>query len=198
MVVDFDLERTVGGSGESTSNCWVSVVTLRTPLETSSTPAPVISSPGSRSTERKGPEADGIADADVITDEIAGVPVLLVENQSDGGVSVFVRRVDGATRRFRYRDGALVDEAGPVGGRAGRPSRARTRGRLSSACRVTGSTGSPGASFTRTRRSTGRRTATERGANSGRRFWTGDPQERRWGKPARWPRWIRPRSTAGP
>ncbi len=57
-------------------------------------------------------EADAIAEAGIINDEVGGVPVLLVENRTSGGVSVFVRRVEGRARTFRVVDGELVDDEG--------------------------------------------------------------------------------------
>jgi hypothetical protein len=48
----------------------------------------------------------------VVEDTVGGVPVLLVEDPDDGGVSAFVREVDGETLSFERRDGALLDQHG--------------------------------------------------------------------------------------
>ena len=53
-----------------------------------------------------------VTGADVINDEVGGVSVLVVEDQREGGVKLFVREVDGEPVRFSLSDGRLVDEAG--------------------------------------------------------------------------------------
>lgn len=53
-----------------------------------------------------------IEEEDVVNDVVGGVPVLIVEDQEDGGISVFVREVDNESLRFTIEDGTLVDAAG--------------------------------------------------------------------------------------
>lgn len=50
--------------------------------------------------------------ADVINHAVGGVPVLVVEDPRDGGVTAFVRRVDNETLTFHAGDDALVDGHG--------------------------------------------------------------------------------------
>jgi hypothetical protein len=49
---------------------------------------------------------------DVINDVVGGVPVLVVEDQRAGGVTVFARDVANETRQFSVEDGRLVDDRG--------------------------------------------------------------------------------------
>ncbi|MFB6149041.1 MAG: DUF3179 domain-containing protein [Halobacteriales archaeon] len=53
-----------------------------------------------------------VTEADVVNDVVEGVPVAVVEDQTTGGVRVFVRRVDNETLRFSLEDGQLVDQTG--------------------------------------------------------------------------------------
>ncbi len=53
-----------------------------------------------------------VTEADVVNDEVGGVPVLVVEDQREGGVKLFVREVDGDPVRFSPSEGRLVDEDG--------------------------------------------------------------------------------------
>jgi len=53
-----------------------------------------------------------VREAGVINDEVGGVPVVIVTDQQEGGVKLFVREVDGRAVRFSLADGRLVDEAG--------------------------------------------------------------------------------------
>lgn len=53
-----------------------------------------------------------VNDRNVINDEINGVPVLVVEDQRTGGVTVFIRQVDNTTLTFAISDGRLVDGNG--------------------------------------------------------------------------------------
>ncbi len=62
-------------------------------------------------TSRAYPETR-VKEEDVVNDEVGDVPVLIVENQQDGGVEVFVREVEGEPLRFSLEDGQLVDDAG--------------------------------------------------------------------------------------
>lgn len=62
-------------------------------------------------TSRAYPE-DVVTDEDVINDAVAGVPVLIVEDQRTGGVKVYAREVNGDPIRFELEDGVLRDEAG--------------------------------------------------------------------------------------
>lgn len=57
------------------------------------------------------PEAT-VRSADAINHEVGGVPVLVLEDPRDGGVSAFVRRVDDETLTFRAGEDALVDQHG--------------------------------------------------------------------------------------
>ncbi len=47
---------------------------------------------------------------EVINDEVNGIPVVIVEDQRDGSVEVFIRRVNNETLRFSVTDTGLVDE----------------------------------------------------------------------------------------
>jgi len=49
---------------------------------------------------------------DVVNDVVEDVPVLVVEDQREGGVKVFVREVDDETLHFSIEDDRLVDGAG--------------------------------------------------------------------------------------
>lgn len=53
-----------------------------------------------------------VTDRDVVNDEVGGVPVVVIEDQRDGGVDVFVRRVGDETLAFSLSDDALVDGEG--------------------------------------------------------------------------------------
>jgi len=57
------------------------------------------------------PEETVVA-ADVINDEVGGVPVLVLDDRRDGGVKLFVREVDGEPVRFTIEDSQLVDREG--------------------------------------------------------------------------------------
>jgi len=48
---------------------------------------------------------------EIVNDEVGGVPVLVLGDQQDGGVKLFVREVDGERVRFTIEDGQIVDEA---------------------------------------------------------------------------------------
>lgn len=56
--------------------------------------------------------ADIVRNRTVITDEIGGEPVLLVEDPADGSVRGFSRTVENETLSFRAAEGALVDQHG--------------------------------------------------------------------------------------
>ncbi len=62
-------------------------------------------------TSRAYPE-ETVTAADVINDEVGGVPVLVLEDGQDGGVKLFVREAGGEQIRFTTENGQLVDEAG--------------------------------------------------------------------------------------
>ncbi len=49
---------------------------------------------------------------DLIQDELGGVPVMLVEDQQDGGIQAYTREVDGGTLEFSIENDQLVDGEG--------------------------------------------------------------------------------------
>lgn len=53
-----------------------------------------------------------VKNKDVINDEVNDVPVLIVEDQTTGGVRVFVREVNGSPREFHAADNRLIDDQG--------------------------------------------------------------------------------------
>ncbi len=53
-----------------------------------------------------------IEEADVINDEVGGVPVLVVEDQESGGIRVFSRKVGNKTIKFSLENGILTDSEG--------------------------------------------------------------------------------------
>jgi hypothetical protein len=57
------------------------------------------------------PEA-AVRREDVLNDVVGGVPVVLVADQRDGGVAVFLGEAGGETLTFAVRDGELVDGTG--------------------------------------------------------------------------------------
>lgn len=64
-------------------------------------------------TSRAYPEAT-VRDKNVINDVVGAVPVLVVEDQTTGGVKVFVREVNETPREFRIETNRLVDQQGTV------------------------------------------------------------------------------------
>lgn len=53
-----------------------------------------------------------VDERDSINDEVAGVPILVVEDQRDGGIDVFARRQGNETLAFSVSNGTLVDDRG--------------------------------------------------------------------------------------
>lgn len=55
---------------------------------------------------------DIVTERDVINDEVGGVQVVVLEDQRDGGVDVFVRRIDTESLTYSLEDDSLVDGDG--------------------------------------------------------------------------------------
>jgi len=55
---------------------------------------------------------DVVSKVDVVNDVVNGEPVLVVEDQEEGGIDIFSRQLNNTTLRFRLEGGEIVDQDG--------------------------------------------------------------------------------------
>lgn len=82
--------------------------------------------------ESKAYTEDDIKTENLIQDSVGGEPVLLVEDQEDGGIAVFLREVDGQELNFSVENSGMIDSRGVKWSFDGESENGEQLGRLNS------------------------------------------------------------------